>query len=77
VNVTDFSVVNLHVDDFSSARIRQHKLCATFSANVNINNSFKIQEKNHRKMQKHDRQFSWLGTIKSGGIKLALLVQIK
>jgi hypothetical protein len=37
VNVTDFSVVNVHVDELSSARIWQHKLCATFSANVNIN----------------------------------------
>jgi hypothetical protein len=37
VNVTDFSDVNVHVDELSSARIWQHKLCATFSANVNIN----------------------------------------
>jgi hypothetical protein len=37
VHVTDFSVVNIHVDELSSARIWQHKLCATFSANVNIN----------------------------------------
>jgi hypothetical protein len=37
VNVTDFSVVNVHVDELSSARIWQHKLCATFSANININ----------------------------------------
>ena len=36
-HVTDFSVVNVHVDELSSARIWQHKLCATFSANVNIN----------------------------------------
>jgi hypothetical protein len=35
--VTDFSVVNVHVDELSSARIWQHKLCVTFSANVNIN----------------------------------------
>jgi hypothetical protein len=34
---TDFSVVNVHVDELSSAQIWQHKLCATFSANVNIN----------------------------------------
>jgi hypothetical protein len=34
LHVTDFSV---HVDELSSARIWQHKLCATFSANVNIN----------------------------------------
>jgi hypothetical protein len=37
VNVTDFSVVNVHVDELSSARIWKHKLCATFSENVNIN----------------------------------------
>jgi hypothetical protein len=37
VQVTDFPVVNVHVDELSSARIRQHKLCATLSANVNIN----------------------------------------
>jgi hypothetical protein len=37
VHVTDFPVVNVHVDDLSSARIWQHKLCATFSENVNIN----------------------------------------
>jgi hypothetical protein len=30
-------VVNVHVDELSSARIWQHKLCATLSANVNIN----------------------------------------
>ena len=33
----DFSVVNVHVDELSSARIWQHKLCATLFANVNIN----------------------------------------
>ena len=37
VHVTDFPVVNVHVDELSSARIWQHKLCATLSANVNIN----------------------------------------
>jgi hypothetical protein len=37
VHVTDFPVVNLHVDELSSARIWQYKLCATYSANVNIN----------------------------------------
>ena len=37
VHVTHFSVVIVHVDELSSARIWQHKLCATFSANVNIN----------------------------------------
>jgi hypothetical protein len=37
VHVTDFPVVNVDVDEVSSARIWQHKLCATLSANVNIN----------------------------------------
>ena len=40
VHVTDFPLVNVHVDELSSARIWQHKLCATFSANVNINYRF-------------------------------------
>ena len=34
VHVTDFPVVNVHVVELSSARIWQHKLCATFSASV-------------------------------------------
>jgi hypothetical protein len=37
VHLTNFPVVNVHVDELSSARIWQHKLCATLSANVNIN----------------------------------------
>jgi hypothetical protein len=37
VHVTDFPVVNVHVDELSSARIWQHKFCATLSASVNIN----------------------------------------
>jgi hypothetical protein len=37
MHVTDFPVVNVHVDELSSAQIWQHKLCATLSANVNIN----------------------------------------
>jgi hypothetical protein len=37
VHVTDFPVVNVHVDELSSARIWLHKLCATLSASVNIN----------------------------------------
>ena len=37
VHLTDFPIVNVHVDELSSARIWQHKLCATLSANVNIN----------------------------------------
>ena len=37
VHVTNFPVVNVHFDELTSARIWQHKLCATLSANVNIN----------------------------------------
>ena len=43
VHVTDFPVVNVHVDELSSPRIWQHKLCATYSANVNINNRLPIK----------------------------------
>ena len=37
VHVTDFPVVNVHVDELSSARNWQHKLCVTFFESVNIN----------------------------------------
>ena len=37
VYVTDYSVVKVHVHELSSDRIGQHKLCATLSANVDIN----------------------------------------
>ena len=43
VHVTDFPVVNVHVDELSSARIWQHKLCATLSANININSRLPIK----------------------------------
>ena len=43
VHVTDFPVVNVRVDELSSARIWQHKLCATYSASVNINNRLPIK----------------------------------
>jgi hypothetical protein len=43
VHMTGFSVVNVHVDELSSARIWQHKLCATLSANVNIYYSLPIK----------------------------------
>ena len=40
VHMTDFpvNVIYVNVDELSSARIWQHKLCATYSINVNINN---------------------------------------
>jgi hypothetical protein len=41
--VTDFLVVNVHVDELLSARIWQHKLVETYSANVNINNRLPIK----------------------------------
>ena len=44
LHMTDFPVVNVHVDELSSARIWQHKLCATLSANVNINYRLPIKE---------------------------------
>jgi hypothetical protein len=37
INMTDFPVVKAHVDELSSARIWQHKLCATLPANINMN----------------------------------------
>ena len=37
VHMTDFPVVNVHVDELLFTRIWQHKLCATLSASVNIN----------------------------------------
>ena len=43
VHVTDFPVVNVHVNELSSAGIWQHKLCATLSANVNIDYSLPIK----------------------------------
>jgi hypothetical protein len=36
-NKTDIPVAKVHVDELLSARIWQHKLCATLSANININ----------------------------------------
>ena len=44
VHVTDFPIVNVHVDELSSALIWQHKLCTTLSANVNINYRLPIKE---------------------------------
>jgi hypothetical protein len=46
VHLTDFPVVNEHVDELSSARIWQNKLCATLSANVNIH----VRIGNHSKI---------------------------
>jgi hypothetical protein len=43
VHVTDFPVVNVHVDELSSAQIGQHKLHATLLANVNINDRLPIK----------------------------------
>jgi hypothetical protein len=37
VHLTDATVVNIHVDELSFARILQHILCVTFSSSLNIN----------------------------------------
>jgi hypothetical protein len=55
VHVTDFPVVNVHVDELSSARIWQHKLCATLSANVNINYRLPIKVYYHICTLRHIR----------------------
>jgi hypothetical protein len=55
VHVTDFPVVNVHVAEWSSARIWQHKLCATYSANVNINNRLPIKAYYHSCTLRHIR----------------------
>ena len=43
INMTDFPVVKVHVDELSSTQIWQHKLCATLSANVNIDYRLPIE----------------------------------
>jgi hypothetical protein len=53
--VTDFQVVNVHVDELSSARIWQHILHATFSASVNINYRLPIKVCYHICTLRHTR----------------------
>jgi len=55
VHVSDFPVVNVHVDELSSTRIWQHKLCATLSANVNINYRLPIKVYYHICTLRHIR----------------------
>ena len=56
VHVTDCPVVNVHVDELSSGRIWQHKLCgATLSANVNINYRLTIKVYYHICTVRHVR----------------------
>ena len=55
VHVTDFLVVNVHVYELSSTRIWQHKLCATLSANVNINYHLPIKVYNRICTLRHIR----------------------
>ena len=43
INKTDFPVVKVHVDELSSTQVWQHKVCATLTANVNINYVFPIR----------------------------------
>jgi hypothetical protein len=57
LHVTDFPVVNVHVDELSSARIWQHKLCATLSANVNIN--YHLPIKVYYRICTQNRNNSW------------------
>ena len=55
VHVTDFPIVNVHVDELLSARIWQHILSATLSANVNINHSLPIKVYYHICTLRHIR----------------------
>jgi hypothetical protein len=55
VHVTDFPVVNIHVDELSSGGIWQHKFCATLSANVNINYRLPIKVYYHICTVRHIR----------------------
>ena len=55
VHVTDFPVVNVHVHELLSAQIWQHKLCATYSTNVNINNRLPIKVYYHICTLRHIR----------------------
>jgi hypothetical protein len=55
VHLTDLPVINVHVDELSSARIWQHKLCATLSANVNINYCLPIKVYYHICTLRHIR----------------------
>jgi hypothetical protein len=60
VHVTDSPVVKVHVDELSSVRIWQHKLCATLSANVNINYRLPIKVYYHICIVRHqNRNKSW------------------
>ena len=55
VHLTDFPVVNVHVDELSFARIWQHKLCAILSAGVNINYRLPIKVYYHICTLRHIR----------------------
>ena len=51
-----FPVIKVHVDELSSARIWQHKLCVTLSANVNINYRLAIKVYYHICTVRHIRR---------------------
>ena len=53
VRLTDFHRKCIHVDELLSARIWQHKLCATYSANLNINNRLPIKLYYHICTRRH------------------------
>ena len=55
VHGTDFPVVKVHVDELSSARIWQNKLCATLSTNGNINYRLPIKVYYHICTVRHIR----------------------
>jgi hypothetical protein len=55
VHVTGFPVINVHVDELLSARIWQHKLCATLSATVTINDRLPIKVCYHSCTLRHVR----------------------
>jgi hypothetical protein len=54
-HVTGFPIVNVHDGELSSAGIWQHKLCATLSANVNINYRLQIKVYYHISTLRHIR----------------------
>ena len=55
VHGTNFLVVNVPIDELSFARIWQHNLCATLSANVNINYRLPIKVHYHICTLRHIR----------------------
>jgi hypothetical protein len=63
--VTDFPVVNVHVDELSSARNWQQKLCATLSASVNIITVFQSKIHQHVHLRRESQSHNTFMTGKS------------